>query len=537
MLFLYTQKESRLVTFFAICGLFIVFSLLAFNDELTGVGDIIFLYNRAYQIRDCFQHGLYPFLYYEDLGGIGYGTPIFYGQLTLFPFIFFVDDIAIFTKLYFLVCLLLNFFAFRTFIKRISSHATLMSCFYIFSMAFIALYTANLPANVMAVGWSWLFFAFCIDYFRDGKNLVLVILTYFMIWQSNFNSTVLATLVCFCIFCVYFKKSELKRYGQLLGVVLLTVGYNIVNILTHLDAIYSVPAEAMLSIFNGSEDMRVTSAVPFGGFIFRNVFESADKCVGFMSIGLFAVSCYYIGRYIWSQSKRFKICSCVIFVFVAVGHIIGLYSIWPTVYQVTNLFFQFPIRYYIYLFGFALAVVSRVIKPSWIVYAVLAFCIIDVFVVNPFRSDTTMELEYIGYQLGNGEYASSSFIQDYDVYADYSTSVHSQSVETYSFSKEYNSVTVDCSANSGVDVVTLPKLYYFGYRAVGSNREEFTVKSGYSNYCEVDIGSYTGTLTLYYEVPDIVMMFFFIQMFVVGFFVVYWFKNYVVPYVIRRVVS
>lgn len=516
---MHTQKESRVVTFIAVFGLFVVFSLLAFNDDLVKVGDIVFLYNRAFQIRDCLQHGVYPFLYYEDLGGIGYGTPIFYGQLTLFPFIFFVDDIAVFTKLYFLACLVLNFFAFRAFIKRISSYGTLMACFYIFSSVFIALYTGNLPANVMAVGWSWLFFAYCIDYFRDGRNLGLCALTYFMIWQSNFNSTVLSTLVCFGIFCVYFKRSELKRYALLLGVVLLTIGYNIVNIFTHLDAIYSVPADVMMSVFNGSSDIRVMSPFPIGGFMFRSLLEVVDMCTGIMSIGLFVIFVYYFSRNIRQESTRFRVCSLVIILLTAVGHIIGLYSVWPIVYQATNVFFQFPIRYYIYLFGFVLAILSRVIKPRWFVYAVLAFSIVDIFIVNPFLSDTTMQLEYIGLQLGNGEYASPDFIQDYDIYMDYSTSVHSESGADYSFTHEYNLVEVDCSSNPGVDVLTLPKLYYNGYVAKGENGERFLVSSGYSNYCLVDIGDYSGKLSLYYEAPNTVMMFFFIQVFVVGFLV------------------
>lgn len=510
------QKENKIVTCIAIFGLLIVYMLLCFDDNLSKVGDQMFLYNRAVQIKDCIVNGVWPFLYYEDIGGIGYGTPIFYGHLTLFPFIFFIDDIAVFVKLYYLACLLLNFFGFRCFIKRISENATLTACFYIFSMAFLSIYYGNLPANVMAVGWSWFFFAACIDYFRDSHGFAFFILTYFMIWQSNFNATVIATLVCFGIFCVYFRRKQTLGYVRLAIATALTMGFNIVNMFVHRDAIALQDAESMLLVLNPESDARVTSLWPLGGYIARLSSDLLDGSSGFMTVALFLLFVYSIVRGVRYESRRFKVCSSVIGVVTVIGYIVGTYSIWSTVYKATQLFFQFPIRYYVVLFGFVLAIFSRVLKPNWVVYVVCIWCVFDIFIVNPFHFKATEFNYYVSAQIANGEYASSDFIMNYDIYLDYKDNVHSVSGVEYQYTHEYNLITIDCSSNVDGDTLTLPKLYYYGYQAVGSNGEKFNVSSGYSNYCQVDIGSYTGLLTLRYEVPPVVLFLFWIQVFCVS---------------------
>lgn len=516
------QRENKIVTCIAILGLFVVYMLLCFDDDLSKVGDQMFLYNRAVQIKDCLANGVWPFLYYEDVGGIGYGTPIFYGHLTLFPFIFFLDDIAVFVKLYYLACLLLNFFGFRCFIKRISENATLTACFYIFSMAFLGIYHGNLPANAMAVGWSWFFFAACIDYFRDGHGFAFFILTYFMIWQSNFNATVIATLVCFGIFCVYFQREQILGYVRLAVATALTMGFNIVNMFVHRDAIALQDAESMLSVLNPESDARVMSLWPLGGYIARSSNDILDGCIGFMTVALFVLFIYSIVRGIGKESLRFKICSLIIGVAVVVGHILGTYGIWSVVYKATQMFFQFPIRYYVILFGFALAVFSRVVKSNWVVYVVCIWCVLDIFIVNPFRSEETEFYYYVSAQMANGEYASSDFIMDYEIYSDYRDNVHSKNGFEYPHTHEYNLIIVDCSANVGEDTLTLPKLYYYGYQATGPNGERFTVSSGYSNYCEVDIGNYHGELCLQYRLPLVLKCFFVIQVvFVFGLIVWY----------------
>lgn len=523
------QHENKFVWAIAGVGLFIIFSLSCFNDGLTGAGDYVFLINRLQQIRDCFENGLYPFLYYEDAGGIGYGSPIFYGQLTLFPFLPLADDSSAFLRAYLLCCLVLNFCGFRCFLKRISSYATLGTCFYIFSMPFVGIFACNLPAFALAVGFSWFFFAYCIDFFRDGQSFYLLILTYFMIWQSNFNTTVLSTLVCFGIFCVYFKRERVLDYVKLLIFVFVLILYNLVNIVVHKDAIAPMSADVMLSTIVWGSDYRVMSNAPIGSHLLRLSVDWADCHTGFLNFGAFGVFLYYVTHYIKTQSKRFLVCSGIIGVALVVGYAVGMPQVWPEFYRATNLFFQFPIRYYIILFGFTLAVLARVIRPNRWVYAILVFCILDIAIVNPFKSEVSTRIEYVGLQLANSEYASADFIRDYDTYLEYCDSVHSERGYSYDFERSYNEVRVDCSSNVSGDVLTLPKLYYNGYRATGSDGETFTVRGGYSNYCEVDIGDYQGVLTLLYQVPGVVLFFFYIQLMCIASILYRITKLYIVP--------
>lgn len=495
------QSEGWLVWWVAGLGLFLMFTLICFNEDLPLVGDNIFLYNRCYQMFDSLRHFELPFIYYNDLGGIGYGSPIFYGQLTLLPFMPFLGNISVFLKVYYLSCLLLNFFGFRCFMKRFSYYATVMACFYTFSMPFVGLLSGNIPANAFAVGISWFFLAYCVSFFRDGGGFFPVAPLYFLIWQSNFNTTVLATVVCGCICLAYFDWLKLGRYSQLILVVLCFISFDIVNMLCHRGSIALTDAEYMLSVLGEEADCRLTSIHPIGGYLSRLNIDWLDCCTGFMTLPVLLIFAYFVVRYIGMEKKHFQRCALVIGVVTYFGYFIGTCEAWPVVYKATNVFFQFPIRYYVFLFGFVLVILGRVIRPNILVLLVIIFCVVDIFMVNPFVSEPSSNIAYVGHQLGNGEYASSDFVKDLTTYNEYSTAVHSESGVVYEYTNDYNGLTVDCSNNPGGDTITLPKLYYNWYRAHGENRETFKVVSGFSNYCEVDIGDYTGSLILRYYIP------------------------------------
>lgn len=506
------QKENKLTWCLAAVAIFVVYSSVLFNETWSEMSDVIFLHNRCYQLFDCLRHGLWPFIYYEDLGGIGYGSPIFYGQLTLLPFIPFLGSISSFLKVYSLCSILLNFFGFRHLVKRFSSYATLSACFYIISMPFLGLFNGSLPAYCFTVGISLFFLGYCVDFFRDGKNLYLLILTYFLTWQSNLQAVILVTVACFFVFCVYFKKQAWKSYVRLFIYVLCFVLYDIVNILVHFDSFRFVDASVVLSQLGQVHDIRMFSIHPLGGYVFRDMFPIIDYCNGFMTFGVFAVLVYFMIKGFSKQSLRFKVTACVGIVLTVVGYIIATFDIWHAVYSATNIFIQFPSRYFIYLFVFVLVLLSRVIQPKVFVYVVVGTCVLDVFISSPFHPHPDEGVSYTAMCLMNAEYTSNDFILDDSVIEEYSNAIHSENGVTYSFERSYNMVSVDCSFNIGVDVLTLPKLYYKGYQAIGSDGESFAVRGGYSNYCEVDIGSYQGTLTLSYKTPAFVYWCFILQM-------------------------
>lgn len=507
------QNESNFVWFIAIFAMFVIVALRCFDTSRIYEPDSTFLYNRACQMLDCLKNGYWPFIYYNDVGGIGYGSPIFYGQLTLLPFLPLVGSMTSFMNAYFLVCVLLNFFGFRFFLKRVSNYATLGACFYILGIPFVSMCTAGMYAFNLGLGFSWFFFAYCIDFFRDSIHFPHIPIFYFLIWQSNFISVFFATVACFCIFITYFNSSRYRDYIKLFCVTLLFILFDITNILAHTDAIRLVDVSGLF-FTNPTRQRVLLSTLPIGGFVLRYTvaqFGIGDICCGLMPFGVLFIFIHFIRKH-WSvESRYFRVGSCTVFVVLLTGYIFGLRPIWSTIYQTFNPFFQFPIRYLVFVYGFFIACLSRVIIKNKVVCFVLLLCTIDVFIANPFRMVVPDGIDFVFSHIVYGEYAGKTFIDDTEVYDSYSSTIHSESGASYSYVDEYNGLSIDCSTNPEDDILTLPKLYYRWYVATGDSGENFAVKSGYSNYCEVDIGPYTGSLRLRYQVPFAVLILFVLQ--------------------------
>lgn len=507
------QNESWAVWYLAVIGVFVILLLKCSGLDITYDADAHFLYNRCYQMWDCIRHGYWPFLYYNDLGGIGYGSPIFYGQLTLLPFVPFLFDKTVFMYAYFIVSGLVNFFGFRFLCKRFSSYATLSSCVFMFGLVNVFMWRGSMHAGVLAVGISWFFFGACVDFFRDGGHLALVTLLYFLIWQTNFNFVVLSLVGCFVIFVCYFDIRRCVDYLVLFLSCLSVLLFDILNILVHADVLRDVDVNLLFGDLC-YELSAVTSKTPVGGFLYRSLFGSADMCSGAVQFAILFLFVYFLQRGFGSQSMRFK-GYAYFFLACFVGvYIVGMWTIWPSLYENLPLFFQFPMRPLIFLWGALVIVLSRVIYTKRFVIVTLAICLVDIFVCQPLATavpEAWVEPPYIAMQMINGEFASNAFVMDYVVYEEYSSSVVSESGVSYGYVNEYNGLSVDCSANQGVDVLTLPKLYYRWYRAYGDGGLEFAVKPGYSNYCLVDIGDYFGTLRLVYEVPAYMLILFALQ--------------------------
>ena len=139
------QKETKGAVVIAVVALFVIYAIWVFGYDFWSNTDGLFLYNRCYQMFDCFRHGFWPFLYYNDVGGIGYGSPIFYGQLTLLPFGVFLFDKLLFIKVYKLASLILSFFGFRFFVGRFTSYSTLSASLYILSIPYIYIRAYGTP--------------------------------------------------------------------------------------------------------------------------------------------------------------------------------------------------------------------------------------------------------------------------------------------------------------------------------------------------------------------------------------------------------
>lgn len=508
-----SQNETKGSITIAIVALFIIYTVWIFGYNIDSNNDATFLYNRCYQMFGCLRHGFWPFIYYNDLDGIGYGTPIFYGQLTLLPFGLLLFDKLVFVRVYVLCALLLNFFGFRFLAKRFTSYSTLSACIYILSVPYLYIFgRTGLHAGVLGLAFSWYFFAFCVDYFRDGRHLHLFILTYFLTWQSNFNSVLLATIGCFALFCYYFDIKKWRSYIKLFLCVLCVVLFNIVSIIIHLDALRHLNVS---TLFDQSGAL-CSSWLPFGGFLFRGLlgYQELGYSVGtIFSIVLYSVLSYQCFQY---STGRLRVILVVLLFILVVGYVVGLAYVWPLLYSQVQFVVQFPIRYFVLLFGGFLIFVSEHIKPDWKLYVILLISVFDIFISSPFSWEESIGNVRLYDLMVNAEFASDDFVFDKYVYETYGFNIVSISGSTYAYENLYNGLSVDCSSNVGSDILTLPKLYYKGYHAYAEDGGHFAVTSGYSNYCEVDIGSYTGLLTLRYEVPPVVLFLFWIQVFCVS---------------------
>lgn len=517
------QQERKAVWAFAIVTLTLLFAVRSFDQALTSLADSMFLYNRCYQMCDCIKHGVYPFLYHNDAQGLGYASPIFYGQLTLVPFIPFLYSFSVFMKVYMLCALLLNFFGFRFFAKRFSANATLASCFFIMGYPFLWLINSGtLYAFIFGLGISWFFLGYCVDYFRDKKHFSLLLLTYFLTWQSNLNIAFLALVVCFGFFCLYFRIERIKDYVKLSLCAFVMLLYNFVNMAVHAGAVHMIDLDLFLSDFVIGDQGGLSSVWPVGGFIVRRIGRAlgclSDSRVGLLQVLLVVLFVVGFVKCFKSETKRYKICFCVFAAGTAVLYVIGLLPVWERIWDAVS-FIQVPIRFLVILLGLACVFLSRLVKPGKFVYCCLSLLLVDcLFGCVVSTSPWVMPVDDFSLymQIGNAEYAGENFVRDWDWHEANQGVVLSESGAVYDYVNDYIGLSVDCSANFDEDVLTLPKLYYKGYRCVDAYGRELEVISGYSNYCQVDIGGYTGILTLKYSVPWWLVMLLLVQVAVVG---------------------
>lgn len=254
------------------------------------------------------------------------------------------------------------------------------------------------------------------------------------------------------------------------------------------------------------------SWLPFGGFVFRRNVNWVEAGCGICSVGFLIVCCVYGVKMLKSCSIKRRVAFLTLLFCIIVSYIAGLVGIWPFLYIYIGVFIQFPVRYFVLLFGTLLLTVSCYMKPSVWLYVVLVIAIGDVFISNPMVWSSPTDRGYDIYDvIINAEFASNDFVYTQEAYETYGFSVNSSSGTEYTYSNEYNGLSVDCSSNSGSDILTFPKLYYKGYHAYAEDGSQFAVVSGYSNYCEVNIGSYTGSLRLIYEVPIYLLTLFWLQ--------------------------
>ena len=162
------------------------------------MSDALFLYNRVAQLRTCILEGhILGIFYYNDIGGIGYGSSFFYGYLTLIPFICITDRV-LFIKIFFIVSYIILYLGAKSFIKRFSKDYDFIAFLFMASPFIVTLFVGtSMYLNYFAIGISLFFLAKCIDFFRDEKSFYPASILFFLLLNTHIITSVYSSVIFF----------------------------------------------------------------------------------------------------------------------------------------------------------------------------------------------------------------------------------------------------------------------------------------------------------------------------------------------------
>lgn len=493
--------------------------------------DAIFLWNRIDNLLDCLKDGNYPFLYYNDFLGVGYGSSIFYGQLTLVPFIpFALCGRTEFTMMFFIVTCTLNIWGMYSLAKRFTKDCALVSLLYISSpLMFCLLLQTSLYANLYGVGIGLFFISACMDFFRDGKNYYKPTILFILLFNTHLITTLICFLICVSIFIYYFNKNRVKDYIKFCSLCMFISLYNICNYISHsssLKDMSSLGVDFDLDIFK----YFILSTIPV------NELFCANLTSGVLFIGISILLTWLFVLFKCKISKK----ELVIHLSILLGVVIGIKPIWVKINQVVVIPFQFPIRYLPFLLGVVLILIVRRVKFNKVkillsIFSVISFtftCMViqfeDSYVVTSYDTDVHIDcdeytkldpdlaseifndygfslekvngIKFFDLYIGNGEYVSSDFVLDADVFLKYSKNVLGNDNKSYPYKLQKDKLIVDLSNNTS-KTITVPKLYYYGYVAKTSDGKYLNCAEGYSMFTSINVEGIQDTIEVYYRQP------------------------------------
>ena len=518
-------------------GIFIIMFLscmvIVANNDRTLVPDIRYLYNRAEQMLNCIKDGNIPFFYYNDFGGVGYGSSFFYGQLTLYHFLFFADKgIDVFVNAYTVVMIALTYtgacFLGKRFTKNYKFIALLYMCSCWSVQSFFSFATLS---NMLATAISFYFIGFCVDFFRDRKSFIPASISFYLIMNTHLITAVISFIICIVLFIMYFSKSRFKDYVKFALFTTFICSYFIANTLYHSGVVNNTEFinNRMLKYVEAGNDNVICnyqSKFPFTGVIF-NIILAKFELAGIDGYHLINLSAVVL-MIVWGSHKFSKReISCLVISLLAT--LVSIRYFWVLVNKVWLNPIQFPCRFTAYIVLCILLICLRNVELTKFKSRVFILCCLPELLLIPFVTEPTDRalLEYdnpYSHQVINGEYLDKSFSWDLDDFEYKKSHVTDQDENEYDFSVFPNKVVVSVHGNRGKDIqLTLPKLYYKGYTFskvtvpetfATMNEEEFynhtytpfitntyNVEMGDSQFIKVDIGKSRGTFVLTYEHP------------------------------------
>jgi len=453
---LFSTKRSR--WYFAVVALGLLM-IATISDEAYECGDVVFLYNRASQMLSCIKDGSIPWFYYNDFNGAGYGTPFFYGQLLLYPFLPFVSlGVKGFTNLVILVSVVLMFFSVEQFVSKYwSDNVEWLAFIYTFGvyswMHFVLNFLIWCNIGVAIAIW---FFAECIAFFRDGKSYIYPSILYFVLLNTHTLSALWGFIGCVLLFFYYkgWKQCWLKFF---ISTVLMCL-YTLSNMVYHVDSLGRLEEINRGMLIDGSIGNFCASVVPFGGYLYKKAvgaYAGYSIC-DFITLGFLIVEFCRV-------RLRYKVISLACFI----GLFIGVRPIWESIMSVYCLRSQFPVRFAPFLLLILYVLLLRLNKPYKRVVLMLVLLPSLMFGLASSMSNPTPKNEL--YLIGKGEYLPKGFSIDY-------YNVVMNNSEGYSLNR---------GVCSGVGGGVYPRIYYKGYQAV-SGKVSYNVVKDDGGFCYVE---------------------------------------------------
>ena len=487
------------IDFLGIVILFIIFTQWALASNLNV--DSMFLYNRAYNMLSCIKEYIYPYFYYKDFHGVGYGSSFFYGQLTLIPFLPFVYNINVFIKVYYLVDIILNYIGVCYFSKRFTKNYRLIAILYITSNLYLSYI---MYCNRLAVGISWFFLAKCIDYFRDKRDFYPASILFFLILNTHILTTIFSFIMCICIMIYYFDKLKIKSYFQFALFTIIICSYNILNFLWHFGDFVNIDVK---STVNDSTYHLTFSNIPFlSTFIEKYLYVvTRFNTFRFLTIVSLSVFVFCVFNFVKSKTNFLK---KTIWGICLLSFILGINDIWQCIISKLNVFFYFPSRYMLYtLVLFLIISLQNVEIKKSIKTFILCVCVFDlIFGMSNVQHSADLPENDIkkDYTIMSGEYLYKDFIFNTDLFNELSNNATVVgNNEKLIYQTDKNKFILFVPKHDKFWTIRIPKLYYKGYK---TNVKEIKPKMGYSQFIELDVGKYNGRLEIYYEHPKFLIL-------------------------------
>lgn len=495
------RKKFNVYSFWFITITLIYFlSLLSMSGSMLGNTDNIYLINRAEQMLSCIKDGNTPFFYYNDLGGVGYGSSFFYGHLTLYPFL----PLLLIGKLSFLytyvsVSYLLIALGVSQLSKRfVRDYSFITMMFMSSTFVFLMFNYIKMYANMLGVGLGFLFLAFIIDFFRDKKSFIPAGLLFFLLINTHLLTSVICFVLTIVIMIYYFDKSRLKDYVKFSLFTCMVCSYFVANFLYHIDQLNNL-ADINKFVINSFYVQNVygISIIPFE-YLLQNLILNNINSLLLVDLLVLVVFSLTLAKSRKSISLRLKILLIIGFVLT----ILGVRPIW--VWFNKNVIitpFQFPFRYMIFILFFMMLIVfsrvkSRDLKLFLCFYSIIYTCICSLTL----NFQITEEYSNLDKYTGNGEYVSERFVCDTDEFAKLSSQVLDSNGREYDYQINGNSLVFDVTSDANI-AISIPKLYYSGYVAYLDDRE-LEISEGYSQFVELKIPECSqGTVSVYYRHP------------------------------------